>query len=198
MATQKKERKSLFTPIGRAAFCHLFEPHAIEEGKPKMYSITLAFDAEKTKELRELKLACFKAGSEKFGKTVDELKVLHKKGKFHFPWRPNSDYDEYGEPFNDDGQFISLRSKDQPQVVDKRAKPIIKASEVYSGMYARATYAVWPFDNNGKKGVTLLLNNVQKASEGERLAGRPDAEDEFEAVEGGDEADDDNDDDADV
>ena len=195
MATEKKERKSLFTPIGRAAFVHLFEPNAIEEGKPKMYSITLVFDEEKAKELKELRNACLKAGSEKFGKTVDEIKALNKKGKFHLPWRPNSDYDEYGEPFNEDGVFVSLRSKDQPQIVDKRAKPIIKANEVYSGMYARASYAVWPFDNNGKKGVTLLLNNVQKAAEGERLAGRPDAEDEFEAIGGGGDDDDTDDDD---
>ena len=42
--------------------------------------------------------------------------------------------------------------------------------------------------------MTLLLNNVQKIEDGERLSGRPDAEDDFEPVAGEDGADDDDDD----
>ena len=45
---------------------------------------------------------------------------------------------------------------------------------------------MWPYDTDGNKGVTLFLNNVQKVRDGDRLAGRPDAEDDFDAVEGED------------
>lgn len=196
MAAEKKERTSLFTPIGRACFVHLWEPHAIEEGKEKKFSITLVFDAEKAAELKQLKVACYKAAAEKFGKSVDDVKSMVKKGKLRMPWRPGSDYEEYGEPFSDEGAvFISLSSRNAPGVVNSKAKQILNQNEIYSGMFARASCGVWAYDTKGNKGVTLLLNNVQKTGEGERLSGRMDAEEEFDSVDGGDGDDDDDDDD---
>jgi hypothetical protein len=103
------------------------------------------------------------------------------------PWRKGTDYeDEHGFPFDREGSyFMNFASKDQPGVVNRKAKPI-DAKEIYSGCQVRVTYGVWPYDTDGNKGVTLFLNNVQKVADGERLAGRPEASDDFEALEGED------------
>ena len=193
MATEKKKR--LVTPEGIACFVHVFEPHAQKredgtKGDPK-YSVLLVFPSKEA--IKELRRECMAAATAKFGE--EKWRALLKKGKFRFPWRPATDYDEYGPPFDDENAvFCIFSSKDQPDVVDRRAKPVMKQKEIYSGMKARVSYGVWPYDTNGNKGVTLFLNNLQKTDDGEKLAGRSSGEDDFEPVEGEDGSDDDEDD----
>ena len=190
MATSKEKKPRLTSPTGIACFEHVWEPHAMEEGKDKKYSLLLVFTPEVSgdmkKALAELKQKCMAAATEKFGE--DAWRAMHKKGKFRFPWRKGDEYEDYGAPFTDDGaMFCVFQSTSPPGVVDRRAKPITDRSDFYSGALARVTYAVWAYDSNGNKGVTLLLNNVQKIKDGERLSGKPSAEDDFEGVEGDDE-----------
>jgi hypothetical protein len=158
----KKERVRRTSPIGIACFVHVFSPEAPREGaknKDPKYKMMLVFDAETWKnapEVKELKLACVAAAEEKFGKDARE-KI--KKGKIKMPWRPASDYGDegYGFPFDQEGAYmISFSSKEAPGVVDRKAKPLMKQSEFYSGCFARATYGVWPYDTDGNKGVTLF------------------------------------------
>lgn len=186
---EKRERTSLQSPIGTATFVHLWEPYAIKQKDPNakqrdpQYSVMLVFDPETSKSaaMKELKLACIAAAEAKFG---NDARDKIKKGKINMPWRDATDYEEYGEPFTADGSLmIQFKSNTAPGIVDKRAKPVMKQSEVYSGCKMRVSFGVWAYDTNGNKGVTLLLNNVQKTGDGEKLAGRPDAEDEFDAVE---------------
>lgn len=196
---EKKQKPRLYSATGVACFVFLFKPQLPGEGskqKEPKYKIILVWDkeAQATEDYKEMKRQCVAAAEAKFGADARER---IKKGKIKMPWRPASDYGDegYGFPFDQDGwTFANFASNTQPGVVDRKAKPILKESEVYSGMKARVTYAVWAYEKEGNRGVTLLLNNVQKIEDGERLAGRPDAEDDFEAVEGED-GDDDNDDD---
>lgn len=198
MADREKKPR-LYSAIGVACFVFLFKPQQPGEGskqKEPKYKIILVWDedAQATEDYKAMKRACVEAAEAKFGKDArDKIK----KGKIKMPWRDASDYGDegYGFPFDQSGwKFANFSSNTQPGVVDRKAKPILKESEVYSGMKARCTYAVWAYDKEGNKGVTLLLNNVQKIEDGERLAGRPDAEDDFEPVDGEDGTDDNDDD----
>lgn len=195
---EKKERKSLQSPIGIATFVHLFEAHkfkakAGQAEKEANYSVLLVFDAETANgpEMRALKKACIAVAVEKFG--ADALDKI-KRGKIRMPWRDADDYAEYGEPFTDEGAImINFKSNTAPGVVDRRARDIMNQKDVYAGCKMRVSFGIWPYDSDGSKGITLLLNNAQKTGEGKKLAGRPDASEEFDAVEGDD--DDDGDDD---
>lgn len=188
-----KERQRLTSPDGIACFVFLFTPQAAREdskSKEPKYKMILSFEESvwKTDEkAKQLRAACIKAAADKFcGGDLDKAREQIKKGKLTMPWRDNSDYEENGFPFDRAGKFINFSSKEQPGVVNRRAQPITNPKEVYSGMTARCTYGVWAYDTNGNKGVTLFLNNAQKVKDGDRLAGRPDATDDFEAVEGED------------
>lgn len=189
----KSERVRRTSPIGIACFVYVFAPQAAREGaknKDPKYKTVLVFDAETWRgpEAKALRLACLEAATEKFGA---DAKDKIKKGKINMPWRPGTDYEENGFPFDQEGcVFINFSSKDAPGVVDRKAKPITDPKQMYSGCKARVTYGVWPYDTDGNKGVTLFLNNIQKVADGDRLAGRPDAADDFEAVEGEDGAED--------
>jgi len=185
MAEAKTKKERLVTPEGIASFVHVFEPHAVEEGKPPKFGLILLFQSKE--EIKQLRAKCIAAADERFGR--ETWKKLLDKKKFRFPWRPADEYEDYGAPFADapaEAVFCNFSSKDAPEVVDRSAKPIMKASEVYSGMLARVSYAVWAYDSNGNKGVTLLLNNVQKTGKGEKLSGKPGANEDFDAVEGED------------
>jgi hypothetical protein len=192
MAEGKRERVRRTSPIGIGCFVHVAapqKPRESDKGKDPKYSIVMSFDAAtmKSDEMRALKLACIEAAEEKFGKDArDKIK----KGKIAMPWRPGTDYEENGFPFDREGSyFIRFSSKEQPGVVDRKARPL-EPKEIYSGCEVRVTYGVWPYDTEGNKGVTLFLNNVQLVKKGERLAGRPDASDDFEEMEGEDGSDD--------
>lgn len=74
---------------------------------------------------------------------------------------------------------ITASSKNPPFVVDANVQPILQQSEVYSGMYGRASITFFPYANSGKKGVGCALNGIQKLRDGEPLSGRVSAEDAF-------------------
>jgi hypothetical protein len=196
LATAQKSADDLkvISPVGRAAFVHVFEPHAFEAGKEPNYSLILAFPEET--DLDELKKTCTKAAVAKFpppDKVKDKVRAAIKGGdydevfellKLRAPWRDGADYADYGEPFVAGSTFITIKTKQAPGVVDERAKPIMNQMDFYAGCQARASFLCWAYDSMGNKGVTLLLNNVQKCGDGERLSGRQSAEQEFEPIKG--------------
>ena len=66
-----------------------------------------------------------------------------------------------------------------PGVVDADRQPIIERSEVYSGVYGRASINFYAFNVNGNKGIACGLNNLQKIRDGEPLGGKASAESDF-------------------
>ena len=183
MATNPKDNEDLkvISPIGTAAFPHLFTPHSFEAGKEPNFSLILVFP-EGT-DLSELKKTCLRAAIKKFGDKA-KVKALVDRGQLRWPWRDGADYADYGEPFVAGSTFITIKSNQAPGVVNERAKPIMNEMDFYAGCQARASFLCWGYDSMGNKGVTLLLNNVQKTGEGTRLSGRQSAENEFQPVAG--------------
>ena len=58
-------------------------------------------------------------------------------------------------------------------------KKILTRSEVYSGVYGRASISFYAFNSNGNRGIACGLNNLQKIRDGEPLGGRASAESDF-------------------
>ena len=64
-------------------------------------------------------------------------------------------------------------------MVDADCQPILDTSELYSGIYGRASINFYAFNTNGNKGIACGLNNLQKLRDGEPLGGKSRAEDDF-------------------
>lgn len=79
---------------------------------------------------------------------------------------------------------LSVSSTRKPSVVDQNVQPILDATEIYSGCWARAAIVAWPYNNSGNKGVTFFVNHVQKIRDGEPFGNITRAEDVFDSVEG--------------
>ena len=75
--------------------------------------------------------------------------------------------------------FVNANSPTAPGIVDADRQPIIDTSEVYSGVYGRASITFYAFNSNGNKGIACGLNNLQKIADGEPLGGKTRAEDDF-------------------
>ena len=75
--------------------------------------------------------------------------------------------------------FINANSSTAPGIVDADCNPILDRSEVYSGVYGRASINLYAFNSNGNKGIACGLNNLQKIRDGEPMGSRSRAEDDF-------------------
>ena len=75
--------------------------------------------------------------------------------------------------------FINANSATAPGIVDADCNPILSRSEVYSGVYGRASISFYAFNSNGNKGIACGLNNLQKIRDGEPLGGKASAASDF-------------------
>jgi hypothetical protein len=101
------------------------------------------------------------------GKTVSALAVLKTPLRDGDTERPND------EAYTD-SYFINANSVTTPGIVDNQQEPqpITVRSEIYSGVYAKASVNFYAFNSNGNKGITCGLNNIQKLRNGEPLDGK--------------------------
>ena len=164
------------TPVFRVSFPNLFKPSkpkgAPAEQEPK-YSVTLLFSPGE--DLSKLKKACEAACKEKWG---DDIPT-----NLNTPFRDQGEKDFDG--YEKGAIFINCNSKQKPGVVNASVEPIIDDSEIYAGCYGRATVRAYAYGGKGttfKPGVALGLQNFQKTADGDSLAGRVKAEEEFAPV----------------
>ena len=77
------------------------------------------------------------------------------------------------------GKRTDVNSASAPGIVDANRQPIIERSEMYSGIYGRASINFYAFNVNGNRGIACGLNNLQKLRDGEPLGGKASAESDF-------------------
>lgn len=162
----------------RFSYVHVFEPHSVEEGQEKKYSVSLLIgkkDHDTMKKIEAAIEAAYELGKEKYGKTFAN------RAKLKMPLR-DGDEDKTDDPVYEGHYFLNaganLNSK--PTVVARDAKTILtSADEFYSGCYGRASVNFYPFSKNGNSGVAVGLNNLMKLADGERLGGSASAQADF-------------------
>jgi hypothetical protein len=170
----------IITPEATLSYPHLFEPKIPEGQTEAVYSCALVFGPDA--DLSEMKKVVETIAKEKFG---DKYAALLKAGKLRMPFRADGEDKGYAEG----STFINVKSKQAPGIVSRYAgadgKPaaIKDPAEIYAGAKVRASLRAFAYDNNGNKGVSFALNNIQKLGDGPRIDGRMKAEDEFSAEE---------------
>ena len=172
----------IVTPSGTAAYAFVFRPQkAMQEGKDEQYSLTLLWD-EKDPKVKKLQDAIEQVAIAKFGAKAPQMLA---KGQLRNPLRPGSDKDS--EEF-ENTVFLTARSADKPQVVDRDAEPLMDQMEFYSGCKCRMDIYLFAYDKAGNRGVSAILNSVQKIDEGTRKSGRRSAAQAFADLDSDDEA----------
>ena len=169
--------KVITGPNTRRSYANVWEPKSIHGGIPK-YSVSLIIPKSDTKTITKIQAAieaAYKEGEAKLkgnGRSVSALSVLKTPLRDGDTERP--DDEAYADAY-----FINANSASAPGIVDADRQPIIDRSEVYSGVYGRASINFYAFNSNGNKGIACGLNNLQKIKDGEPLGGKSRAEDDF-------------------
>jgi hypothetical protein len=163
----------------RLSYAHLFKPYSSQPDKEPKYSTTILVPksdiATKQRIDAAINAAIADGTASKWNGVrppIISIPVHDGDGA-----RPSD-----GMPFGAEcrGHWVfTASSKQQPGVVDLNIQPILSQSEVYSGIYARVSIRFFAYMTNGKKGIGVGLNNVQKLRDGEPLGGGTSAASDF-------------------
>ena len=157
----------------RMSYANVFEPKSINGSEPK-YSVSILIPKSDKATINKIKTAINKVmeegkNSKWGGKIPKKLKTPLRDGD-----EEREDDEAYADCF-----FINCNSTRAPKVVDKDLNPIIDDEEFYSGCYGKVSITLFAFSSNGSNGIGAGLNNIQKLSDGERLAGGSSPEEDF-------------------
>ena len=162
----------------RFSYANVWDPKSINGGAPK-YSVSLIIPKSDTATVAKINAAieaAYEEGQSKLkgnGKSVPALSLIKN------PMR-DGDLERPDDPAYANSYFINANSASAPGMVDADRNPIMERSEVYSGVYGRASINLYAFNSNGNKGIACGLNNLQKIRDAEPLGGKVRAEDDFE------------------
>jgi hypothetical protein len=171
--------KVITGPDTRWSYANVWEPKSINGGTPK-YSVSLIIPKSDTKTVTKLKAAieaAYHEGESKLkgnGKTVPPLATIK------IPLR-DGDVERPDDPAYANAYFINANSATAPGIVDADRNPVITRSEVYSGVFGRASINLYAFNSNGNRGIACGLNNLQLIRAGEPLGAKISAESDFES-----------------
>lgn len=177
MAKFNNPMKVITGPNTRWSYANVWEPKSINGGTPK-YSVSLVIpksDKVTVEKIKKAIQAAYEEGQSKLkgnGKSVPSLSVLKTPLRDGDLERP--DDEAYANSY-----FINANSATAPGIVDADRNTIIDRSEVYSGVYGRASINLYAFNSNGNKGIACGLNNLQKIRDGAPLGGKASAESDF-------------------
>ena len=161
----------------RWSYANVWEPKSINGGSPK-YSVSLIIPKSDTKTVTAVTNAIQAAYDEGQSKLKGNSKSVPALSAIKNPLR-DGDAERPDDEAYKDSYFINANSATPPGIVDATRQPILERSEVYSGVYGRASINFYAFNSNGNKGIACGLNNLQKISDGEPLGGKTRAEDDF-------------------
>ncbi len=171
--------KVITGPDTRWSYANVWDPKSINGGTPK-YSVSLIIPKSDARTLAKIKTAieaAYKEGEAKLkgsGKTVPALSAIKS------PLR-DGDTERPDDPAYAHAYFVNANAASAPGIVDADVNPILTRSEVYSGVYGRASITFYAFNSSGNKGIACGLNNLQKIRDGEPLGGKASAEEDFAA-----------------
>ena len=151
--------KVITGPDTRWSYANVWEPKSINGGTPK-YSVSLIIPKSDTKTVAKIKAAieaAYKEGESKLkgnGKSVPALSVIKT------PLR-DGDLERPDDAAYANAYFVNANATSAPGIVDADRNPILTRSEVYSGVYGRASISFYAFNSSGNKGIACGLNNLQ-------------------------------------
>ena len=176
--------KVITGPDTRWSFANVWEPKSIAGGTPK-YSVSLIVPKSDTKTVAKVRSAIEAAYQEGAAKLKGNGKSVPPLASIRNPLR-DGDIERPDDPAYANAYFINANATTAPGIVDTDRNPILSRSEVYSGVYGRASISFYAFNSNGNKGIACGLNNLQKVRDGEPLGGKTSAESDFATEEDGD------------
>lgn len=177
MAYKTIRTKVITGPNTIFSYVHAWEPKSVNGGAAK-FSVSLIIPKDDLATVNKIKAAIQAAYEEGEAKLKGTGKAVPPLAALKTPLR-DGDLERPDDPAYANSYFINANSSTAPGIVDADCNPILDRSEIYSGVYGRASITLYAFNSNGNKGIACGLNNLQKLRDGEPLGGKSRAEDDF-------------------
>lgn len=177
MAKNTNPRKVITGPNTRWSYANVWNPKSINGSKPK-YSVSLIIPKSDIATVEKIQTAIKAAYSDGESKLKGADGTVPPLSKIKTPLK-DGDQEKPDDEAYKGSYFINANSIDAPGIVDAKRQPITDHSEVYSGVYGRASISFYAFSSDESKGIACNLNNLQKIKDGEPLGGKASAEDDF-------------------
>ncbi len=177
MSKNVNPMKVITGPDTRWSYANVWEPKSIQGSTPK-YSVSLIVPKTDTATLEKIRSAIQAAYTEGQGKLKGNGRTVPPLESIKTPLR-DGDVERPDDPAYANSYFLNANTTTAPGIVDADRQPIINRSEVYSGVYGRASISFYAFNTSGNKGIACSLNNLQKIRDGEPLGGRSSPEEDF-------------------
>lgn len=161
----------------RWSYANVWEAKAINGGTPK-FSVSLIIPKSDTATIEKIKKAIENAYKEGESKLKGNSRTIPALSALKTPLR-DGDVERPDDEAYKNAYFINANSTTAPGIVDENCNPILTHSEVYSGVYGRASITFYAFNANGNRGIACSLNNLQKIRDGEPLGSKASAESDF-------------------
>lgn len=161
----------------RWSYANVWEAKSVNGGKPK-FSVSLIIPKSDAATVQKIKAAIQAAYVEGEGKLKGNSRSVPPLTAIKTPLR-DGDIERPDDPAYAGCFFINANSDTAPGIVDEDCNPILTRSEVYSGVYGRASITFYAFNSNGNRGIACGLNNLQKFRDGEPLGGKASAASDF-------------------
>ena len=173
--------KVITGPKTRWSYANVWDAKSINGGAPK-YSVSLIIPKSDVKTVAKINAAIEAAYTEGESKLKGNGRSVPALSAIKTPLR-DGDVERPDDPAYANSYFINANSATAPGIVDADRNPILERSEVYSGVYGRASISLYACNSNGNKGIACGLGNIQKVRDGEPLGGRTNAADDFATLE---------------
>lgn len=161
----------------RWSYANVWEAKSINGGTPK-FSVSLIIPKSDTVTVQKINTAIQAAYDEGQSKLKGNGKSVPALSAIKTPLR-NGDTERPDDPAYANCYFLNANSSTAPGIVDADCNPIMTRSEVYSGVYGRASINFYAYNSSGNKGIAVGLNNLQKIRDGEPLGGKSSAVSDF-------------------
>lgn len=169
----------------RFSYLNVNLPKASFDGTKPKYSVMLLISKSDTVTVDKIKAgiqAAYEQGEGILRGTGQSVPPLD---KIRTPLR-DGDKERPDDPTYRGCYFINATSTFKPEVVDENRELILDSSELYSGIYGRASVNFFAYNHTGNRGIGCGLQNLQKLADGEPLGGRSRAADDFADEDDGD------------
>ena len=173
----KNPMKVITGPKTRWSYANVWEAKSINGGKPK-FSVSLLIPKEDEETVNKVRAAIQAAYEEGAAKLKGNSKSIPPFAAIKNPLR-DGDIERPDDEAYAGHYFVNANNNTAPGFVDANRQPMIDHSEVYSGVYGRASISFYAFNANGNKGIACSLNNLQKIADGEPLGSHASAESDF-------------------
>ena len=162
----------------RWSYANVWEAKANAEGQTPKFSVSLIIPKDDVATIAKIKAAIKAAYDEGQSKLKGNAKTVPALNLIKNPLR-DGDIERPDDEAYANSYFVNANSASAPGIVDANRQPIIERSEMYSGIYGRASINFYAFNVNGNRGIACGLNNLQKLRDGEPLGGKASAESDF-------------------